>query len=202
MNTLTDSTSAPRVGRATAAGGSARERRDARLAGAAIVVLALAAMLPQMVLADRWSANEALITWLSVGLPFAFVAFGAALWRTGGAHRIVVAPMALSALLFAAATIVDAATGAREAPFGPWPGIVAIVLFSVAGLDVLALGAWRGAARILPAVAASWALVAVVLTEAIGSEAMWWAAFGTLVLGLVGAGVALAVRPDLAVRAS
>ncbi|TYC19458.1 hypothetical protein FXF52_36525 [Micromonospora sp. MP36] len=67
----------------------------------------------------------------------------------------------------------------------------------VIGLKILFTGRWKGAARVWPTVAESWAVVTVLTFVIFGEPLSNWIGGGHLLLGYATLGVILALRPEL-----
>jgi hypothetical protein len=76
-----------------------------------------------------------------------------------------------------------------------WP--LSMLGMAAIGIRIVIAGRWRGAARVWPAIAETWALVMLPLTAVASAEASSFIGAGHLLLGYTTLGVILAVRPDL-----
>lgn len=87
-----------------------------------------------------------------------------------------------------------------DLPFLPvldafWP--LSMVGMFVIGVAILIRGRWRGALRIWPAIAESWAIVCVPALAIFGDSISYWLPAVHLGIGYIALGVILALRPDL-----
>jgi hypothetical protein len=76
-----------------------------------------------------------------------------------------------------------------------WP--ISMLGMAAIGVRIAIAGRWRGAARVWPAIAETWALVMFPAMALISEEATTVVSAGHLFLGYTMLGVILAVRPDL-----
>lgn len=76
-----------------------------------------------------------------------------------------------------------------------WP--ISMVGMFIIGVAILIRGRWRGALRVWPAIAESWAIVCVPALAIFGESIAYWLPAAHLGIGYVALGVILAVRPDL-----
>ncbi|WP_324273330.1 hypothetical protein [Blastococcus brunescens] len=76
-----------------------------------------------------------------------------------------------------------------------WP--LSMLGMAALGIRIAIAGRWRGAARIWPAIAETWALVMFPAMALVSEEATTYVSAGHLFLGYTMLGVILAVRPDL-----
>ena len=76
-----------------------------------------------------------------------------------------------------------------------WP--LSMLGMAAIGIRIAVAGRWRGAARVWPAVAETWALVMLPATAVLSQEATSFVSAGHLLVGYTALGVILAVRPEL-----
>lgn len=76
-----------------------------------------------------------------------------------------------------------------------WP--LSMIGMFVIGVTILVKGRWRGALRVWPLIAESWAIVSVPTFAIVGGVAATWVAGGHLIIGYVTLGALLAVKPEL-----
>jgi len=171
-----------------------------RALGITIIAGVLVTLLPQALIPDdQWSRVRAISAWTSLGLPFAFYAFAAALWRTRGASRLTTAGLLLGTTAMTVGSVVTALAGERAIPVAvdQWIFAVGFILLQLALIDAMVRGAWAGVLRWVLGVVSSWPLVAVISGTIAGDDAVWWAAFVAIVTGFTLIGGALLVRPQL-----
>ncbi|MEU5724418.1 hypothetical protein ABZ783_21670 [Micromonospora sp. NPDC047738] len=77
-----------------------------------------------------------------------------------------------------------------------WP--LSMLGMAIIGIKIAFAARWRGAARVWPAVAESWALVTVPAFGIFGSPIADWVGAGHLLIGYTMLGLILALRPQLA----
>jgi hypothetical protein len=65
------------------------------------------------------------------------------------------------------------------------------------GIRIAVAGRWRGAARVWPAIAETWALVLFPAMAVVSEEAGTYISAGHLFLGYTALGLILATRPEL-----
>ncbi|SOD99022.1 hypothetical protein [Blastococcus haudaquaticus] len=76
-----------------------------------------------------------------------------------------------------------------------WP--LSMLGMAAIGIRIAIAGRWRGAARVWPAIAETWALVMFPAMALVGEQATAYISAGHLFLGYTTLGLILAVRPDL-----
>jgi len=76
-----------------------------------------------------------------------------------------------------------------------WP--LSMLGMAAIGIRIAIAGRWRGAARVWPAIAETWALVMFPAMAVVSEEATSFVSAGHLLVGYTTLGVILAVRPDL-----
>jgi hypothetical protein len=76
-----------------------------------------------------------------------------------------------------------------------WP--LSMLGMAAIGVRIAIAGRWRGAARVWPLVAESWAPVVVPLNAVLGATVGGYAGAAHLLVGYVALGIVLAVRPEL-----
>jgi hypothetical protein len=76
-----------------------------------------------------------------------------------------------------------------------WP--LSMIGMAVIGIRIAVAGRWRGAARVWPAIAETWALVMFPAMALLSEEATTFVSAGHLFAGYTMLGIVLAVRPDL-----
>lgn len=76
-----------------------------------------------------------------------------------------------------------------------WP--LSMLGMAAIGIRIAIAGRWRGAARIWPAIAETWALVMFPAMALVSEEATTYVSAGHLLVGYTMLGVILAVRPEL-----
>ena len=76
-----------------------------------------------------------------------------------------------------------------------WP--LSMLGMAAIGIRIAIAGRWRGAARVWPAIAETWALVMFPAMALVSEETTTYISAGHLLLGYTTLGLILAVRPDL-----
>ena len=76
-----------------------------------------------------------------------------------------------------------------------WP--LSMLGMAAIGIRIAIAGRWRGAARVWPAIAETWALVMFPAMALVSEEATTYISAGHLLLGYTTLGLILAVRPEL-----
>jgi hypothetical protein len=76
-----------------------------------------------------------------------------------------------------------------------WP--LSMLGMAAIGIRIAIAGRWRGAARVWPAVAETWALVMFPAMAVVSEDATSFVSAGHLLVGYTTLGIVLAVRPDL-----
>lgn len=76
-----------------------------------------------------------------------------------------------------------------------WP--LSMLGMAAIGIRIAIAGRWRGAARVWPAIAETWALVMFPAMAVVSEDAVSFVSAGHLLVGYTALGVILAVRPDL-----
>ena len=76
-----------------------------------------------------------------------------------------------------------------------WP--LSMLGMAIIGTKIALTGRWKGAARIWPAIAESWAIVTVPVMGALGATAGQFTGVGHLLIGYVILGLIIAFRPHL-----
>ncbi|SFF41429.1 hypothetical protein [Blastococcus tunisiensis] len=76
-----------------------------------------------------------------------------------------------------------------------WP--LSMLGMAAIGIRIAIAGRWRGAARIWPAIAETWALVMFPAMALVSEEASAFVSAGHLLVGYTALGIILAVRPEL-----
>ncbi|MGN6300213.1 MAG: hypothetical protein ACTHN8_03875, partial [Angustibacter sp.] len=124
--------------------------------------------------------------------------------RATGTSRVAVAMLKVEHVLLALASIWSALHAAAPSLWGT-PVLNALDLFwplsmlgmAIIGVKIAVAGRWKGAARVWPLAAESWALVTVPSFVAFGSTVAGYVGAAHLLLGYVGLGLLLARRPEL-----
>ncbi|RBY90617.1 hypothetical protein [Blastococcus sp. TF02A-26] len=76
-----------------------------------------------------------------------------------------------------------------------WP--LSMLGMAAIGIRIAVAGRWRGAARVWPAIAETWALVMFPAMAVLGEDTATYVSAGHLLLGYTALGLILAVRPEL-----
>jgi hypothetical protein len=76
-----------------------------------------------------------------------------------------------------------------------WP--LSMLGMAAIGIRIAIAGRWRGAARVWPAIAETWALVMFPAMAVVGEESIGFISAGHLLVGYTMLGLILAIRPDL-----
>ena len=124
--------------------------------------------------------------------------------RSTGTSRLAVAMIKVEYVLLGVAMLWSALHAALPSLWGSvalgvldafWP--LSMLGMAIIGVKVAVAGRWKGAARVWPLLAESWAPVTVPVFIAFGSTVGGYVGAAHLLLGYVGLGLLLARRPEL-----